>query len=128
MSDTKAPPNSVPVFVPDADIPTEKVETNSSLRRKANRARRFLKGPIPLLWIRKHILKPADRLLLVLRAHSDMRQSIELKVSSDILGDAGITNRKTAYRAIAQLEDNGSLSVSRKRGRRPIVRLIQPMG
>ena len=114
----------IPPTVPDAEIPSEKLETATSVRRKARQAGRFLKGPIPLSWIRAHIRDPADRLLLVLRAHSDMQHSAELKVTAAILSDAGIPNRKMAYRALKALEASGAISVKRARGRHPVVRLL----
>ena len=66
-----------------------------------------------------------SRLLLVIRAHGDMQRVGEIKVTADVLRDAGIMDRKAAYRAIKRLEASGSVSVSRKPGRRPIVRLAQ---
>ena len=115
---------SIPASVPDINVPAERVDTASSVGRRKRRADRFLKGPIPLNWIREHVQCPADRLLLVLRAHSDMQRSSEIKVTADVLRDAGITDRKAAYRAIKRLEVSGSLSVSRKPGRRPVIRLL----
>lgn len=114
---------TIPAFVPDSHVPAERVETASSQGRRKRRAGRFLKGPIPLNWIQENVQCPTDRLLLVLRAHGDMQRSNEIKVTSDVLCDAGIVDRKVAYRAINRLEDSGSLTVSRKRGRRPIIRL-----
>ena len=117
---------SIPASVPDINVPAERVDTASSKGRRKRRADRFLKGPIPLHWIRERVQCPADRLLLVLRAHGDMQRSDEVKVTADVLRDAGITDRKAAYRAIKRLEVSGSLSVSRKPGRRPVIRLAQP--
>jgi hypothetical protein len=116
---------SIPASVPDRNVPAERVDTASSAGRRKRRADRFLKGPIPLNWIREHVQCPADRLLLVLRAHGDMRRSNEIKVTADVLRDAGIADRKAAYRAMKKLEISGSLSVSRKPGRRPVIRLAQ---
>ena len=115
---------SIPASVPDGGVPAERVDTASSRSRRKRRADRFLKGPIPLNWIREHVQCPADRLLLVLRAHGDMQHSSEIKVTADVLRDAGITDRKAAYRAIKRLEASRSLSVSRKPGRRPVIRLL----
>ena len=115
----------IPASVPDGCVPAELLETESSKGRRKRRADRFLKGPVPLNWIREHVQCPADRLLLVLRAHGDMQRSCEIKVTADVLRDAGIADRKASYRAIKRLEASGSVSVSRKRGRRPIVRLAQ---
>jgi|GEM_PF-2725851 hypothetical protein len=118
------PADVVSPLVSDDAVPAEKVETKHASKRKAHRAGRFLKGPTPLSWIRDQIRNPADRLLLVLIAHSDMRQSTELKITADILSDAGITHRKASYRALNTLEASGSLSIQRHRGRRPVVRLL----
>lgn len=115
----------IPASVPDGCVPAELLETDSSKGRRKRRADRFLKGPIPLSWIRKHVQCPADRLLLVLRAHGDMQRVGEIKVTADVLRDAGIADRKAVYRAIKRLEASGSVMVSRERGRRPIVRLAQ---
>ena len=116
---------SIPASVPDRDVPAERVDTASSKGRNKNRAHRFLKGPIPLGWIREYVQCPTDRLLLVLRAHGDIQHSNEVTVSGAVLRDAGIADRKTAYRAIKRLEASGALSVSRKPGRRPVIRLAQ---
>jgi len=118
------PTDIVPASVPDDAIPTERVETQTASRQKARRVGRFLKGPIPLPWIRQNVRDPAARLLLVLVAHSDMRQSAELRVTADILRDAGIQDRKTGYRALRSLEAAGVIEVRRRQGCRPCVRLI----
>ena len=51
-----------------------------------------------------------------------MQRSTELRVTGDVLRDAGIVDRKVAYRALQRLERSGTLTVTRKRGRRPLVR------
>ena len=70
----------IPASLPDNVVPAEKVGTRIVTKQKTRRTRRFLKGPIPFPWIHGHICDPADRLLLMLLAHSDMQRSIELKV------------------------------------------------
>jgi hypothetical protein len=124
MDDGASTPAPILASVPDRDVPAERMDTDSSKGRRKRRADRFLKGPIPLNWVREHVQCPADRLLLVLRAHGDMQRSSEIRVTADVLRDAGITDRKAAYRAIKRLEVSGSLSVSRKPGRRPVIRLL----
>lgn len=120
------PPSShtIPASVPDNQVPAERVETATAKRRKASRSRLFLQGPLPFFWIRKHISNPADRLLLVLVAHSDMQQSAEFKLTGSILADAGINDRKAGYRALDNLEARGAIAVIRKRGARPFVRIL----
>jgi hypothetical protein len=124
MVERLSPVDAIPPSAPDDEVPAERVETKQVIRRKARREGRFLMGPTPLSWIRKHIRNPADRLLLVLIAHSDMRQTAEIKVTADILKDAGITDRKAAYRAQDALEADGSISLQRHKGRRPIAKLL----
>ena len=110
--------------VPDDAIPVMKVEAASGKRRKEARSERFLKGPIPLAWIRKHVQCSVDRLLFTLIAHSDMRKTNEFKITNGILRDAGIMDRKTAYRAVNRLEAAGTIAATRKRGARTVIRLI----
>ena len=121
-TDGGIPPEFIDPSVEDDDVPTERVETCTVNRYVRRRSERFLKEPIPLPWIRKHVACSADRLLLVLRAHADMKCSMELRVTGDVLRDAGIVDRKAAYRALKRLEVSGTLTVTRKRGRRPLVR------
>jgi hypothetical protein len=107
----------------DRDIPTERVNTVTDKRRTARKSERFLKGPLPLSWVRSHIQCPAGRLLLVLRAHADMRKTLRLKINGDILSDAGIDDRKVSYRALRKLEAKGSITVTRRPGAHPEAQL-----
>ena len=126
MAELEARKDLVPAFVPDADVPEVRVSTGSVVRRKNRRVDRFLKGPVPLKWVRDYVQCATDRLLLTLRAHADMRRSNEVRLSADVLRDADIADRKTAYRAIERLEAAGALTVSRKRGRKPVISFPQP--
>ncbi|SVE32929.1 uncharacterized protein METZ01_LOCUS485783 [marine metagenome] len=124
MADCLPPAGAIPASVPDDAVPAEKLETQTAARQKTRRAGRFLKGPIPLPWIRQNVRDPADRLLLVLLAYADMQQSTEIKITAGIRRDAGISNRKAAYRAVAALEASGVLIAQRHRGRCPVIRLM----
>jgi hypothetical protein len=124
MAECLSPTDTVSPTASDDAVPAEKVETKRAAKRKARRERRFLMGPISLSWIRQNLRNPVDRLLLVLIAHSDMRQSTEIKVTTEILKDAGIADRKAGYRALDALEADGSISLQRHRGRRPIAKLL----
>ena len=108
----------------DSQIQTVKIITPLEKQRQSKRNSRYLAGPINLSWIRKHIKSPADRLLMVLCAHSTMTNLTELKVGSAILEDAGISDRKVAYRAIATLEKAGELVADRHSGRRVVIKLL----
>ena len=63
---------AVSPIVPDNQVPAEKVETDTAYRHRVSRAKRSLKGPIPLSAVRENIQASADRLLLVLVAYSDI--------------------------------------------------------
>ena len=123
MSDSSDSWSTIPSSVPDKDVPAERVETATARKQRQRRDQRFLKGPISFRWIRENIQYPADRLLLVLRAHTDMQRSNEIKITKGILVDAGISDRQVVYRAIKKLEKNGSLKAIRAPGKKPVVML-----
>jgi hypothetical protein len=66
--------------------------------------------------------------LLILVAHSDMQRSAEFKLTGSILADAGIEDRRAGYRALDNLEARGAVAVIRKRGARPLVRMLAHPG
>jgi hypothetical protein len=123
MSEAPFHPFIIAPSVPDNQVPSTKVETNSGARQEERRVGRYLKGPLSLHWIRRNIRDSADRLLLTLRAYSDMNNSKELKVSAALQRDAGIGDRKLLYRALNSLEVRGSITVRRKQGARAVVTL-----
>ena len=90
MDDDASIPAPILASVPDGDVPAERVDTASSKSRRKRRASLFLKGPISFGWIREYIQSPTDRLLLVLRAHGDMRHSNEVSGAAAVVRDAGI--------------------------------------
>ena len=53
-----------------------------------------------------------------------MNRSKEVKVTADILKDAGIPYRKAAYRSLDTLEADGSITQQWHKGRRPIAKLL----
>lgn len=108
-----------PWYLPDSDIPCELIPVKKSKPSIS----RYLKGPLPFSWLRKNITQASDRLWLVLIAYSDMQSSLTIKISTKVTDDAGITNRKTLYRALEQLEERGCLAMERHRGRKPRVTL-----
>ena len=111
------------VSLADSDIPCQLIKTRTDRMREKQRQSRFLKGPIPLQWIRENIQSPADRLLLVLRAYSDMQRGGPIKLTSGIEAEAGMPNRKATYRSLQKLESKEIISVERASGRKPLVSL-----
>lgn len=110
---------TIPKSMPDSSVPCERIGIDQEPKQKSL----FLKGPIPLSWVRKSIPDPTSRLLLVLRAYSDMQRAEWFKVSKEIEREAGLKYRKAVHRALKQLEDAGAVKVIRKPGRRPTVKV-----
>ena len=123
MADRMGSSQDLDVSLPDSEIPCQRINTRTDLIREKQRQLRFLKGPIPLQWIRENIQSPADRLLLVLRAYSDMQRGGPIKLTAGIEADAGMPNRKATYRSLQKLESKAIISVERASGRKPLVSL-----
>lgn len=86
----------------------------------------FLKGPIPLTWLRAAATSPGASPLAVglllwhLRA---LTKSEEVVLSSSARAKLGV-ERKAAYRGLSALEERGLVQVSRKRGKAARVRIV----
>lgn len=87
---------------------------------------RFVKGPIPLPWI-----KAAARLKVARAMHvavaifyrSGLRKAETVKISPGFLAEFGV-NRSTGYRALEALEGAGLVSVERRRGHAAVVTIL----
>lgn len=109
------------VYKPQPAVTEQKIPTESHRQREQSASTRFLAGPVPLAWIRQYIRDPADRLLLVLRAHFDMHGKRSLRLTKQIETDAGLYNRKAVYRALGKLEASAAIRVARRPGAKPLV-------
>lgn len=114
--------NNVP---PDSEIPTIRVFQNLS-----HRARRFIRGPLPVDWFLKAVSverQPTKTLhvglLLWFRAGLERSQKLSRSPSASLLKEWGIS-RKAYYRALEALEAARLISIVRLRGRKPIVTLL----
>jgi hypothetical protein len=87
---------------------------------------RFLKGPVPLPWLQSAAKLPGKAFqvgaALWYRAGMECKSTITL--TNILLGEFGV-NRYAKRRALQQLERAGLISVSRKRGRNPLVTIVQ---
>lgn len=103
-----------------------RVETETTKRIRAKRNGRFIRGPIPLPWI----LKVADisgatslKVALALLYRAGFGDD-EIKVSKLLLKDFGIP-RRSAFEALESLKEHGLISINRKRGQAPRVKILQ---
>jgi len=94
-------------------------------RKRAPRVKpgeKFLRGPIPLRWIEVASALPGMALALGLRAWyiSGCKKSrtVPLNLSGQCM------DRSTAYRALLELRDAGLVSVQSRKGRPPLVTLL----
>jgi hypothetical protein len=87
---------------------------------------RYLKGPVPLAWL-ETAAKLRGRSLhvgLVLWYAAGLSRSASVHLSNVLCSRFGI-DRNAKYRALHSLEDAGLVAVKRKRGRSPLVIILE---
>jgi DNA-binding transcriptional ArsR family regulator len=89
----------------------------------------FLKGPIPLVWLEKAACLPGRSLHvgIALWFLAGVHKSRVVPLSNHACRRLGL-DRNSKYRGLAWLEDAGLVSVKRKMGRAPLVKLQEPEG
>jgi hypothetical protein len=87
---------------------------------------KFLKGPIPLDWLRMAAMQPGKALhvALALWFWAAVKRSAQVAFSMSWLDVTFGVNRYSGYRGLAALEEVGLVSVVRHRGRKPTVTLL----
>ena len=87
--------------------------------------KRFIRGPISFAWITKasKISPSALSVGVVLWYWYGLTGSLTVRLTTKRLREFGIS-RTTAYWAVAKLEKAGLVSVDRKYGRAPLVRIL----
>ena len=97
-------------------------------RAKANRRRRFefIRGPIPMPWLRCAASLPGCALSvgLLLWFKNGVTRGLPVKFGSGLRDRFGI-ERRAGYRAIAALENAQLVKVDRKPGRCSVITLFQ---
>jgi hypothetical protein len=95
---------------------------------------KFLRGPIPLSWLGQACRLTGEKALataLAIWFLVGLRQrKHDLSLSTACLELFGVLNRSAKYRAITALEKAGLIRVERKRGKNPLVTILdaQPAG
>lgn len=86
---------------------------------------RFLKGPIPLVWLEAAARLPGKSLHagVALWYAAGLTRSASVPLSN-VAGDRFGLDRNAKYRALAWLEGAGLVRVERKLGRAPVVTLV----
>ena len=114
--------------VPDALIPVRPLGSSGpeGRARAARREAQFIKGPLPLGWLAKAARAghpQALPVLLALKYKTDTLRQPWVKPPATVLRLLGV-DKDARSRAIAALERAGLVQVQRRRGRRPLVRLV----
>lgn len=89
------------------------------------KGQKFLKGPIPMSWLNAAMALPGKALHVGVMAwfRAGLKRNKEVAVSLSRFREVGIS-RSSASRALSRLEKAGLVSVSRGRGRKPVVTLL----
>ena len=85
----------------------------------------FLKGPVPMAWLREASSLPGKALHVAVEIwfQVGLKRSGEVALSLSQFKKSGIS-RSTASRGLAQLEEAGLVVVKRAPGRKPIVMVL----
>ncbi len=91
------------------------------------KAKRFLRGPIPLDWLTQAARQSGKALHvgIALWFLSGLKRSREIALSQSTLNLLGVS-RHSGYRGLSKLETAGLISVVRHPGRNPIVTILLP--
>jgi len=86
---------------------------------------KFLKGPIPWLWLSKGAILKGQALHvgIALWFLAGIKRSQTVALSNSVLQDLGVS-RFSGYRALHTLESAGLISVNRHTGRNPVVKIL----
>jgi DNA-binding transcriptional ArsR family regulator len=91
------------------------------------RGERFLRGPIPLRWLKEAARLPGKALAVALEVwfFAGLRGQAVVSVNLSRLHTAEQIPRSTASRGLAALEEAGLVAVERKPGRKPQVTILE---
>jgi hypothetical protein len=86
---------------------------------------RFLKGPVPLVWLQTAAALPGKTLhiAIVLWYRAGLTGSMTVKLGSQDLEAMGVA-RDAKYSGLDRLQAAGLISIDRQRGRAPVVTLL----
>lgn len=111
-------------MVKDADIPTKIVTPGTGPVAKPAKVY-FLRGPIPLPWLKRAALQPGKAYTLgtILWWFKGMNPAKPIKVTTKSLKYFSLS--EDAYRdGLKRLEEAGLVSVKRKNGQRALIEII----
>jgi hypothetical protein len=118
------------MYKDDRDIPVKRVRLNALTGEYADAplTEPFLKGPIPMAWLKSAAELPgkAFQLGIAIWWLRPMSKSENFKLTKKALDYVGIS-RDATYDALKRLEARGLIRVQRSPGRRPIVGILTPV-
>lgn len=87
---------------------------------------KFLKGPVPWKWLSRAAIQPGRALHVAITIWfmAGIKNNRRMRLPSGILRDFSVS-RYSEYRALNNLESAGLISVNRKRGRNPIITILE---
>ncbi len=110
------------------NVPKIEFRDNKSLPRHKN-GEKFLKGPIPLDWLNMAAKLPGKALHVAIAIWflAGIKKMRTIALSGSVLNGMGV-KRNAAYRALAELEGAGLISVIRYHGRLSEVTILEWKG
>ena len=115
---------------PDHEIPAQLSEDTKRRRRAAAKRAdgQFLRGPIPLWWLRRAARLPGKALTMAVALWfgRGVTRNVEIRVGSALLAKFGMS-RYVGYRALRQLELARLVSVRRAAGRCARARILDTL-
>jgi hypothetical protein len=95
-------------------------------RRPPVRTKRFLKGPIPWGWLAAACSLPGKALHvgIALWLWAGIEKSSQVRLGTSRLAQVG-ASRHSAYRALNALESAGLVTVARRKGKSPLVTILE---
>jgi hypothetical protein len=105
-----------------AHIPSRKIK--SAL---LNRGEKFLKGPIPLIWLTNAAKLPGRALHVGISLWylSGLKKTHEVKLTNVVLAKFGV-KKDAKRRGLEALEEAGLVSIKRRKNKNPIVTILKP--
>lgn len=108
-------------------LETKRKAKNELLPLRHKKGETFIKGPIPMTWVKEMLKLPASasQISFILWFIAGMRKTRNIEINLSRMKDFNIS-KVTAWRSIGYLEKANLVSVERKPGRKLTITLLAP--